>query len=144
MLDDPGEHVLDLFAGSGALGIEALSRGAKDATFVEHDRGAAETIAANLEQLGLGSDRASLVRRDAAVALQTAAERGKAYDLVFIDPPYRDAAAWAARLPGLLAPVLAPGARLVAEFGKHGDLDLPGVELRLRRYGDTVVKINRQ
>jgi 16S rRNA (guanine966-N2)-methyltransferase len=142
MLESPGGRVLDLFAGSGALGIEALSRGAEHAVFVENERGAADAIAENLKALGLGPDVARLVRRDAANALEAAAKSGDTYDLVFIDPPYREAGAWAARLPALLAPVLAPGARLVAEFGHRDELEIPGEELRRRRYGDTIVKIN--
>ena len=143
MLETPGKRVLDLFAGSGALGIEALSRGAGYAVFVERDGRAAEAIAANLAALGLGPPHARLLRRGAADALEAAANGGDTYDLVFIDPPYREAEAWAARLPTLLPPVLASGARLVAEFGRGGELELPGEEQRRRRYGDTTVKINQ-
>jgi len=143
MLEDPGERVLDLFAGSGALGIEALSRGARHVTFVERDRRAADILQTNLSALGLGSENARLVRGDAADALAAAARRADTYDLVFIDPPYREAEAWAQRLPALLEPVLVPGARLVAEFSRRDDVALPGEELRARRYGDTVIKIHR-
>ena len=82
-----GERVLDLFAGSGALAIEALSRGAARATCVDDDRGAAEAITANASVLGLG-DRLRVVRRGWRGALQAAMEAGEAYDLVLADPPY--------------------------------------------------------
>ena len=78
-----GMTVLDLFAGSGALGLEALSRGAASATFVESDRAALEAIDRNLEKLGLQGAR--IVRGDAVEYLAKTSDR---YDVVFIDPPY--------------------------------------------------------
>ena len=87
----PGARVLDLFAGSGALGLEALSRGAASATFVEHDRRAAEIIARNLAKTRLASPAATVVCQDVFMFLS----RGSAtslssagFDLVFADPPY--------------------------------------------------------
>jgi 16S rRNA (guanine966-N2)-methyltransferase len=80
--------VLDLFAGSGALGIEALSRGAQKATFVDNAPAALTTIRRNLE----GVQGATVVRRDARAFLRDARENGRQYDLVFLDPPYRQAA----------------------------------------------------
>lgn len=83
-----GASVLDLFAGSGALGIEALSRGAKSATFVDHDRTALEVIEKNLVATGLSVPesgvRTRLVRRDAVTFLANSA----GFDLAFVDPPY--------------------------------------------------------
>jgi 16S rRNA (guanine966-N2)-methyltransferase len=85
----PGATVLDLFCGSGALGIEALSRGADRVTFVDHDRTALETVEKNLVSTGLGEpgggSTARLVRRDAVMFLASAGH----FDLAFIDPPYR-------------------------------------------------------
>ncbi len=83
--------MLDLFAGTGALGIEALSRGAKRAVFVERDRGALEALTANLEALGLDEGEAEVRRGEALVALRSARARAETYDLVLIDPPYRRA-----------------------------------------------------
>jgi len=80
-----GLHVLDLYAGSGAMGLEALSRGAESATFVEADRAAAETIVKNLEKLGLSG--ATVLREEAARKVATDAAAGRRYDLVLIDPP---------------------------------------------------------
>jgi 16S rRNA (guanine966-N2)-methyltransferase len=79
-------RVLDLYAGSGALGIEALSRGAEQVTFVEHDRLAVEAIQRNLEKTRL-EERAEVRRADVLTALSTM--RG-AYDLILLDPPYRE------------------------------------------------------
>jgi 16S rRNA (guanine966-N2)-methyltransferase len=80
----PGARVLDLFAGTGALGLEALSRGAEAAVFVEAARGAAGLVEANVARLGLG-ERARVVRRDAT---RLGPNPGAAFDLVFLDPPY--------------------------------------------------------
>ena len=77
-----GAAVLDLFAGTGSLGLEALSRGAESAVFVEQDRNAVAVLGANVDAVGLGGD---VVRRDAAAFLQ---RDGGTYDLVFVDPPY--------------------------------------------------------
>jgi 16S rRNA (guanine966-N2)-methyltransferase len=77
-----GAEVLDLFAGSGALGLEALSRGARHATFVEHDRDACRIIDANLDKLGL---KATVLQLDAVRAL---VQERRTYDLVLCDPPY--------------------------------------------------------
>lgn len=143
LADVSGAQVLDLFAGSGALAIEALSRGADRALLVEKDSRAARVIEANLTSLGLGEDRAQLVRGPAESALRTARERGDAYDLVFLDPPYRLAAGLGPRLADALAPVLAPGARVVCESDHRAPLDLPGLRTTHdRRYGDTLIRIH--
>ena len=84
-----GARVLDLFAGSGALGIEALSRGAASALFVDRAPAAIKAIRTNLDALGIEAD---VRRMPALAALRTAADRGDAYDLVFLDPPYRRSA----------------------------------------------------
>ena len=87
----PGANVLDLFAGSGALGIEALSRGAAYAVFVENDAAACRTISDNLRTTGF-AEQAQLLRRDAFAALTHLASAemmsGRVFDLIFIDPPY--------------------------------------------------------
>ena len=79
--------MLDLFAGSGAMGLEALSRGAAHATFVESDREACRTINRNLDKLGL--EGATVLCQDALTALRADARAGTRYDLVLLDPPYR-------------------------------------------------------
>ena len=108
--DMPGANVLDLFAGSGAAGIEALSRGAAHATFVEKDKGAAAVIATNLGRTHLAGPRARIVRAEALAWLAgpEAAALGP-FDVVIVDPPYEEVALMAATLEAL-GPRLAPAA----------------------------------
>ncbi|HET6508559.1 MAG TPA: 16S rRNA (guanine(966)-N(2))-methyltransferase RsmD [Baekduia sp.] len=143
-LGDVGDaRVLDLFAGSGALAAEALSRGAASAVLVEKDGRAARTIQGNLKALGLTPPRAILRRRDALAALRDAREAGESYDLVFLDPPYRLATGLGPELASALAPVLAPGARVIGESDRRTPLDLPGYSTTFeRRYGDTLLRIH--
>jgi 16S rRNA (guanine966-N2)-methyltransferase len=137
-----GAHVLDLFAGSGALAIEALSRGAGTATLVERDPRAIAVIRANLRALELGDDEARVVHAPARVALRDASARGDAYDLVLLDPPYRDAPALGRELSEALPAVLAPDARVVVESDRRAPLALDLRLVRERRYGDTLIRIH--
>jgi 16S rRNA (guanine966-N2)-methyltransferase len=138
-----GETVLDLFAGSGALAIEALSRGAGRAVLVERDARAVVAIRHNLEALDLGPTVAEVRRRDVLRALRDASEAGESYDLVFIDPPYRLAAGLGPELTEALVPVLAPDARVVGESDRRMPLELPGTTMTFeRRYGDTLLRIH--
>ncbi len=137
-----GERVLDLFAGTGALGIEALSRGAASAVFVERDGTAARILGENLAELGIAADRFELRRGEALAALRTARERGEFYDLLFIDPPYAEAARLGPELSALLPALLSPGARIVAESDRRGPLGLDAPVLTERRYGDTSITIH--
>jgi len=131
--------VLDLYAGSGALGIEALSRGAAAAVFVESDGTAADVIDENLT--ALGADNGEVVRRDVLGWLRSAEEH--AFDLVFCDPPYDAAARIAQSLTELLPRVTAPQALIVTESSKRNPLviDLPLIDERT--YGDTRISIHR-
>jgi 16S rRNA (guanine966-N2)-methyltransferase len=125
-----GATVLDLFAGSGAMGLEALSRGAASVTFVERDRAACRTIAENLERLGLTGAR--ITCGDALWALRQDSRR---YDLVLVDPPYE---AWAELEPKLaehLPRVLEPEGVLVVETGSRTEPALPLPLRTSRRYG---------
>jgi len=134
-----GARVLDLYAGSGALGIEALSRGAAAAVFVDRAQPAIAAIRANLTALGIDAD---VRRTQAHTALRAASARAEAYDLVFLDPPYRRAAELGRELSKALPAVLAPGARVVSESDRR---DVLALELPLtdeRRYGDTVIRIH--
>ena len=137
-----GARVLDLFAGSGALGIEALSRGAASATLVERDPRAVAVMRANLEALALGSEEAHVVNGPAAAVLRDASRRGDTYDLVLLDPPYRDAATLGRELSQALPAVLAPEARVVAESDRRAPLELGLPVVRERRYGDTLIRIH--
>jgi 16S rRNA (guanine966-N2)-methyltransferase len=133
-----GARVLDLFAGSGALGIEALSRGAASATFVDSAPAAIRVVRANLEAVGA---EAEVERTDARRFLGSASGAARQYDLVFLDPPYRLAAALGEALSAALPAVLAPGAAVVAESDRRTPLDLTLPILDERRYGDTLIRI---
>jgi 16S rRNA (guanine966-N2)-methyltransferase len=137
--DVAGRRVLDLFAGTGALGLEAVSRGAALAVLVDRGADAARCLVDNAAALGLAGV-ARVLRADAAQALGRLAAAGERFDLVFADPPY--AAAESARVLAALSPVLAPGARVVVEHDRrappaerYGALAL----VDRRRYGDTEV-----
>ena len=132
-----GLRVLDLFAGSGALGIEALSRGAASATFVERAPRALAALRSNLASLGL-EDRSRVVAGDALAALSPGAE----YDLVFLDPPYAMAETLAGVLSRELPSVVAAGARAVSESDRRAPLALAFPLSRERRYGDTMIRIH--
>ena len=125
-----GASVLDLFAGSGAMGIEALSRGAASATFVESDRVACRTISQNLEKLDLTGARVTC-----ADAVWTLRQETRAYDLVLVDPPYEQWAELEPRLGESLVRVLAPDGLLVVETGARTKPTLPLAERTSRRYG---------
>jgi 16S rRNA (guanine966-N2)-methyltransferase len=133
-----GARVLDLFAGSGALAIEALSRGAAEATMVDAAGSAVDAITRNLAALGL---QAEVRRQPARAFLQRARADARQYDLVFLDPPYRQASELGAELSTALLPVLAPGARVVAESDRRAPLALALRLLDERRYGDTLIRI---
>jgi 16S rRNA (guanine966-N2)-methyltransferase len=125
-----GATVLDLFAGSGAMGLEALSRGAAGVTFVESDRAACRTISENLEKLKLTGAR--VVCADAVWTLR---QETRTYDLVLVDAPYEAWAELEPRLAEHLPRVLAPDGVVVVETGTRTEPTLP---LRLRtsrRYG---------
>ena len=137
-----GEAVLDLYAGSGALGIEALSRGAGRVVLVERDAHAQEILRSNLDALGVTGEEAETRRADVVAALRDARNRGETYDLVLCDPPYRLAAGLGGPLSEALAPVLAPGARVVTESDRRAPLDLDLSRTDERRYGDTLIRIH--
>jgi 16S rRNA (guanine966-N2)-methyltransferase len=144
MLEDVGEaSVLDLFAGSGALGIEALSRGAADAVFVERNVLALRALRANLASLDLAAPRARVRRSDALAALRSARRREETYDLIFIDPPYAQARDWGTELSVVLAPLLTTAARVIVESDRRAPLQLEMPVERERRYGDTTIRIHR-
>jgi 16S rRNA (guanine(966)-N(2))-methyltransferase RsmD len=137
-----GASVLDLFAGSGALGIESLSRGAERAMFVERDAAALRALSANLDALGLAPPRAQVRRIDALAALRSARRREETYDLLFIDPPYSQAHDWGPELSAALPSLLRPAARVVVESDRRAPLQLELELERERRYGDTSIRIH--
>jgi len=144
--DLPGAVVLDLFAGSGAAGIEALSRGAARAFFVERDKAAATVIAENLARTHLGGERARIVRAEAlAWLLGPDAAAAGPFDIVIADPPYAETGLLAAALDAL-GPHLAPGARVVAKHFWRDTPPQPGLlaSERERRFGETSLTFYRR
>lgn len=128
--------VLDLYAGSGSLGLEALSRGAADAVFVERSRIALEALRTNVAAVDLGG---SVVARDVEVFL---ADSTDTFDMAFVDPPYALALPSVANVLGLLAPRLAEGAVVILHRRAGGappDLPTGLVEVDRRRYGDAEI-----
>ena len=141
-----GLAVLDLFAGSGALALEALSRGAARATLVDSAPAAVKAIRANASALGLTAEQADVRRQDARAFLRSARVAGHEYDLVLLDPPYRLASELGRALSPLIAAVLASGGRVVSESDRRAPLDLEQ-DLPLtdeRRYGDTLIRIHER
>jgi 16S rRNA (guanine966-N2)-methyltransferase len=134
--DVSGARVLDLYAGSGALGIEALSRGAESAVFVERDARAAGVIERNLASLGLDQ---TVLRQD---ALRFLARAEGMFDLVFCDPPYDSASRLAGTLAERLPALTSETARIVTESDKRMPLELPFPLLTERTYGDTRIAIH--
>jgi len=137
-----GAAVLDLFAGSGAMGLEALSRGATSCVFVERDRDAARVIQANLEKLQLTG--AVVTNRDVAAALRDERTRGRRYDLALIDPPYDEWESHAAALAELLPAVLEDGALVVIETSDRVEPELPLDLVTTRRYGSARITVFSQ
>lgn len=130
-------RILDLYAGSGSLGLEALSRGAASATFVEHNRKAASLIAKNIESVGLGGDVVvSTVER--ALEVLTGS-----FDIVFVDPPYAEADESVTAVLDELEPVLGVGAIVVVHRQARSEFEVPEflTSTDQRRYGDAVVTI---
>lgn len=134
-----GAAVVDLFAGSGALGLEALSRGAASCVFVERDREAVRVIQANLEKLRLTG--ATVVARDVTSTLRDDRARGRRYDLVLADPPYEDWETHAKTLAELLPFVLADDALVVVETADRVEPELPLDLVTTRRYGSARVTV---
>jgi 16S rRNA (guanine966-N2)-methyltransferase len=141
--DVEGVSVLDLFAGTGALGIEALSRGASSVLFIERHAGAVRVLRDNLQALELEPSQALVRRSEALVALRSARAREETYDLVFIDPPYRRARDLGPELSMLMPSLLAPAARVVVESDRRAPLELGMQVEQERRYGDTSIRIHR-
>lgn len=138
-LDLAGARVLDLFAGSGALGLEALRRGASFAVFVERDHALAGAIRAR-GQRAQWTDRIEVWRRDAVPAVHELARRSRTFDLIVLDPPY--GGQWIPKvLRAIVADgILAPGGIVVAEGHWRDRPDAAGLVLvREARYGETVL-----
>jgi 16S rRNA (guanine(966)-N(2))-methyltransferase RsmD len=139
-----GAIFLDLYAGSGAVGMEALSRGAAQAIFVEKAEPALRAIRTNLAALGV-KDNYSVEARNASPALKRLKETGQHLDLVFLDPPYAQEKEYTATLNllgGECRSVLAPGALVIAEHEKRRELDAQYgslIRYRILKQGDAAL-----
>jgi len=136
-----GKVVLDLFAGTGNLGIEALSRGAKKAIFVEKGRQATRLIQRNLTQLGL-EERSEILPKDANRAIGILKQRGESFDLILMDPPYEKGLIQKTLMKLSLHPIYHKDSILVIEHNRREPLPdtMAGWNLiRQRRIGDTLI-----
>jgi 16S rRNA (guanine(966)-N(2))-methyltransferase RsmD len=134
-----GATVLDVFAGSGAMGLEALSRGASSCVFVERDRAACRVIEQNLEKLQLTG--AVVLCQEALRALRDERARGHRFDLVLVDAPYEEWEQYAAPLHGLLAELLDDGGLAVVETASRVEPELPLRLVTTRRYGSARITV---
>ena len=137
-----GQTVLDLFAGSGSLGLEALSRGAAHAVFNDSARESIAAVRANLAKTGL-AQQATVYSMGHLAAIQPVARAGFCFDLVFLDPPYRAGLLEETLAALRAAGVLAPGCRVIAEHAANQPPETPpGFLLRDRRkYGIAGISI---
>lgn len=135
--------VLDLFAGTGALGIEALSRGASYAVFVDRSVKSIQVIRKNISACGL-EDRSKILRRDISRDINSLKSIGRRYDLVFMDPPYHKDLVRRTLSSIAENDILIPEARIVIEHGMEEPIDekIRYFEvLKQKRYGKTLVTI---
>lgn len=138
-----GARFLDLYAGVGAVGLEALSRGAAEAVFVESHRPAAEAIRENASRCGV-ADRARVMALPVLRALGALARRGERFDLVYVDPPYGSGELAEAMAVLGAGGLLAEGALVLCQHGRREELEEgigPLRRMRRARYGETVVDI---
>lgn len=131
--------VLDLYAGSGALGLEALSRGARRCVFADTDAGACRAIKTNLATLGVTG--ALVLQRDALSVLRDEAHARRTHELVLLDPPYGDWERLEERLGTALPAVLSSSGRVVVETAAKIEPALPLTQLTTRRYGSARITI---
>jgi 16S rRNA (guanine966-N2)-methyltransferase len=136
----PDALVLDLFAGTGRLGIEALRRGAQEAVFVERDARTAAMIKDHLAAAGV-ADRGTVTRSDALSAVAALAAAGRRFDVVLLDPPYGRGLQRETLQRVAVAPILAPAGIVIVEGHWRDDPgDVAGlIRIRSTRYGETAV-----
>ena len=137
-----GAKVLDVFAGSGAMGLEALSRGATRCVFVERDKAACKVIQRNLEKLRLTG--AIVLCQEATRALREEAARGRHYDLILVDAPYEDWERHEAAVGELLPNLLDADGLAVVETSSRVEPELPLALVTARRYGSARITVFRR
>jgi len=137
-------RVLELFAGSGAFGMEAISRGAGHVTFVDDDSRCVGTIAANLKSLGIEASRYEIIRGDAVKIFPKLAQRGEKFDIIFMDPPYYRELAKKCLINADSCDILSHIGLVVVEHFKK-DILPTGLGVLVsnqeRKYGDTAITI---
>lgn len=136
----PHARVLDLCCGCGSLGIEALSRGAAHATFVDDAQAAIDAVGANVRTVG-ATGCSELLQADLRRAVNRLADAGERFDVVFLDPPYSHAAKLVGGIADLLPRLLEPGGRVVLESDRRHPAELPLPLDRERAYRDVLVRI---
>lgn len=139
-----GSLVLDLYAGSGAMGIEAISRGARRAVFVEDDPRSVKAISDNIKTLGIPADKAVIVKKDATKAIRAMAEDGLIFDIIFLDPPYYKKLAKECLINIIQYGIVNSQSLIVVEHHRTDDVtvsDSGFIEKVKRRYGDTHISI---
>jgi 16S rRNA (guanine966-N2)-methyltransferase len=142
-----GMRVLDLFAGTGAVGIEALSRGAARAVFVERNRDALRALRSNLAALRLSREQARVIAGDVLPALPVLAASEPAFDLVFLDPPFTGNLAPRALAALAVGPLLHADTRVVVQHSTHSALPLPAglaSDRHARRFGESALTFLRR
>lgn len=141
--DVEGAHVLDVFAGTGALGLEALSRGAAWCTFIEHDRRVSSVLRENIACLGM-RQVCEVIAANYTAGLSVVERRGRLYDVVFVDPPYRMTSVALAHMEGRWDRLVKVGGVVVVEASKTETAGLSLDEVFTRVYGDTSIRIFRR
>ncbi|HJN15002.1 MAG TPA: 16S rRNA (guanine(966)-N(2))-methyltransferase RsmD [Armatimonadota bacterium] len=132
----PDCRFLDVYAGTGSVGIEALSRGAELGVFIERDRRCVQAIRLNLENTGLADD-AVVLQGDAKRLIGVALSKHGPFDVVFIDPPYSDTGALTVASAALAGEGLAPGGVLILQHSRHVELEGLPDPFRTKRFGET-------
>ena len=145
--DINGKKVLELFAGSGAFGIESLSRGARHATFVDNNFKCTQAIRANLDSLDINESYYDIIRANGLSVMARLSKEEEKFDLIFLDPPYHKGMARKCLINIDSYDILSPNALAVIEHFKKDSLETKLSTLIMekeRRYGDTVVTILRK
>jgi 16S rRNA (guanine966-N2)-methyltransferase len=137
-----GKNVLELFAGSGAFGIEAISRGAKSATFVDNNFRCVQAIRSNLESLGVNDSKYEIIKANALSLLPRLAKNEEKFDIIFLDPPYYKGISKNCLINIDSYDIIAPVGVVIIEHFKKDALDAELERLLFideRRYGDTII-----
>jgi 16S rRNA (guanine966-N2)-methyltransferase len=145
--DVSGKSVLELFAGTGAFGIEAISRGANNVTFVDNNNKCVDTIRSNLESLGVDSAKYDIIKTNALSVIARLGRDELKFDIIFLDPPYHIGFAKKCLINIDSYDILAPNSLVIVEHFKKDvltsqlDTLIPDKE---RRYGDSIISIYRK